>query len=259
MSDFKHKVLQWLNALGIDPPKAINAVKSGRLILSEYRELKRQNFTHGEKWKIEFSRPCFDDRKDGAGITNGHYFHQDLLVARRIYERRPIKHVDVGSRIDGFVAHVSIFRTIEVFDIRPLCGEIPNIKFEQTDIMSPDIELADYCDSLSCLHALEHFGLGRYGDVIDIGGYRKGFAALARMLQSGGILYLSVPIGRERIEFNGHRVFSIARVQSLVEKDFSIIDFSFVDDIGDLHESVPLSPDNYGLNYGCGIFELRRF
>ena len=37
-----------------------------------------------------------------------------------IYAARPEKHVDVGSRVDGFVAHVASFREIEVFDVRPI-------------------------------------------------------------------------------------------------------------------------------------------
>jgi hypothetical protein len=37
-----------------------------------------------------------------------------------------------------------------------------------------------YCDSLSCLHALEHFGLGRYGDPIDPRGHEKGITRWRR-------------------------------------------------------------------------------
>jgi len=51
------------------------------------------------------------DRFDPGGDASGHYFHQDLIVARRIFERDPRKHVDVGSRIDGFVAHLAVFRS----------------------------------------------------------------------------------------------------------------------------------------------------
>ena len=37
------------------------------------------------------------------------YFHQDFVVARKIFERNPRLHIDVGSRVDGFVAHVATF------------------------------------------------------------------------------------------------------------------------------------------------------
>ena len=70
--------------------------------------------------------------------------------------------------------------------------------------------LAESTDSLSCLHALEHFGLGRYGDPVDYDGYLKGFDNLYRILKPGGRLYFSVPMGPQRIEFDAHRVFSMA-------------------------------------------------
>lgn len=94
------------------------------------------------------------------------------MVARAIHTAKPVKHVDIGSRVDGFVAHVASFREIEVFDVRPISTAVPGVLFRQADLMdSPslpaDTEGGGYCDSLSCLHAIEHFGLGRYGDTVD--------------------------------------------------------------------------------------------
>jgi len=68
--------------------------------------------------------------------------------------------------------------------------------------------MAGYCDSLSCLHALEHFGLRRYGDPIDPQGYERALASMAGLLKRGGVFYLSVPIGIDRIEFNANRIFN---------------------------------------------------
>lgn len=87
-------------------------------------------------------------------------------MARRVYQNNPSIHVDVGASVEGFVAHIASFRPIIVLDIRPLSNITPNIRFMQADLMSPiDARLLGYCDSLSCLHALEHFGLGRFGEV----------------------------------------------------------------------------------------------
>ncbi|MBV5330073.1 MAG: DUF268 domain-containing protein, partial [Chlorobium sp.] len=57
---------------------------------------------------------------------------------------------------------------------------------------SPSEKLRSYCDSLSCLHALEHFGLGRYGDPIDPHGYADGLRNMVKILRQGGLFYLSV-------------------------------------------------------------------
>jgi len=70
-------------------------------------------------------------------------------------------------------------------------------------------------DSLSCLHVLEHFGLGRYGDAIDPNGYKTGFANLASLLRPGARFYLSTPTGRERVEFNANWVFDPATILGL--------------------------------------------
>src|SRR5712692_9241557 len=61
-------------------------------------------------------RPCLHDRGAEAGAVRGEYFWQDLYVAQKIFKASPRKHVDVGSRINGFVAHVASFREIEVID-----------------------------------------------------------------------------------------------------------------------------------------------
>lgn len=155
--------------------------------------------------------PCLHDWYEEAGSTKNEYFWQDLLVARWIFESSPSKHVDVGSRIDGFVAHVASFREIEVIDVRPVTSLIPGIKFVEADLMQPHtmpgMKQSGYCDSLSCLHAIEHFGLGRYGDPLDPQGYERGIRNMAKFVQAGGIFYLSTPIGSERVEFNANRVF----------------------------------------------------
>lgn len=166
--------------------------------------------------------PCLQDFHEEGGITKSEYFWQDLLVARWIAQAKPERHVDVGSRVDGFVAHVASFREIEVFDVRPITTVIPGVVFKQADLMRSMARIdlggeARYCDSLSCLHALEHFGLGRYGDPIDPLGHLKGIANMANLLKPGGAFYLSTPIGRERVEFNANRVFDPRTIVRVAE------------------------------------------
>jgi len=121
--------------------------------------------------------------------------------------------------VDGFVAHVASFREIEVFDIRPITTKVPGATFIQADLMNPVEGMAGYCDSLSCLHALEHFGLGRYGDPIDPDGYERALASMAGLLKKGGVFYLSVPIGIDRVEFNANRIFDPRVIANLAMKN----------------------------------------
>ena len=97
----------WVLAFGFNPVVWRTCFRGLFAALREYGELKRQNCAAGRPFCIRFSMPCLGDRYDPSGAASGHYFYQDLLVARRIYERRPVRHVDVASRVDGFVAHVA--------------------------------------------------------------------------------------------------------------------------------------------------------
>ena len=222
-----------------------------------YKTLKNQR-SDDRSFNLDRIYPIISDRFETGGIAKGHYFHQDLYVARMVYESQAKKHVDVGSRVDGFVAHVAVFREIEVLDIRPLESKVQNIKFKQMDCMDLPDNMHDYCDSISSLHAIEHFGLGRYGDPIDYYGHLKAIRNITSMLKPKGIFYFSVPIGPQRIEFNAHRVFSISNLIEILSDNFQIESFSYVDDVGDLYKNVELSTisinNNFGCKYGCGIF-----
>ena len=216
------------------------------------------------QWPFGPLYPCLDDGGDSAGTTGGHYFHQDLYVAQKIHEAGPSNHLDVGSRIDGFVAHVAAFRAVDVVDIRPLISPNSRIRFHQVDFMDQaKVERLGKWESVSCLHALEHFGLGRYGDPIDPDGWIRGLESLAKVTEVGGTLYLSVPIGRQRIEFNAHRVFGVGTLLEASAKWFALLRFSYVDDRGDFcdlgtaDESF-IESNVRNLNYGCGIFTLVR-
>lgn len=239
----------------------------GHFSLGKYRKLKKdlkqfqlQSAGKFEQFPITSLYPCYGDLEDNAGSLHFHYFFQDLYVAKRININAPRRHADIGSRIDGFVAHVASFREIEVFDIRPLQEEIPNVIFHQLDLMNVDNLEIEKVDSISCLHALEHFGLGRYGDPICFEGYLVGFKNITKLLEPGGKFYFSVPLGEQRIEFHAHRVFSLACLVRLVSDDFDIDSFSYIDDENTLHPETEITDEllktNCGCHFGCAIFEL---
>jgi hypothetical protein len=112
------------------------------------------------------------------------------------------------------------------------------------------------------LHALEHFGLGRYGDAIDPQGHLKGFKHLIEMLKINGTLYLSFPIGRAAVEYNAHRVFQYAEVCAWPGSQLlRLRRFDLIDDSGVLHEDVPLNDVGLrcaDLRQGCGIYTFTR-
>lgn len=257
--------LHWFlsEQIGIDP---LRMLRSLRGVPEFMRDL--HMFRKGYRGPLVLN-PCFGDRYTEGGTTKSEYFWQDLIVARRIFEAQPRKHVDIGSRIDGFVAHVASFREIEVFDIRLVSTIIPGIVFRQADLMSEKSIAAyieghqGYCDSISCLHAIEHFGLGRYGDPIDTEGYLHGIKNLARLLKPGGRCYLSTPIGRQRVEFNANWVFapttiiSAAMKHGLILENLTVLDQQGGQKILDYPDAAALEPLNMS-SYHLGIFTFTK-
>ena len=242
-----------MQQLGLDPLKIVSLKNYLR-----YRRDKKEWISKGGN--ITYSQMVLSDYEDMAGNAKGHNFHQDLLVANFIYENKPRRHIDIASRVDGFVAHVASFREVEVVDIRPLeRSKHKNINFVQADLMNP--QNLGKTDSLSCLHAIEHFGLGRYNDPIEVDGHTKGIDNLVKLLSNGGYLYISFPIGQnDEIHFNAHRVFradSILKHPSIKE-NMNLIRFDYVDDVGNLHTDIKIQDVNADIKYGCGIYTFKK-
>jgi len=244
-----------LLAIGFDP----------RVLLSlrHYPKYKRQKKQFQQLGGVvTHTYSILSDYDDDAGTASGHYFHQDLLVASFIRNNNPQRHIDIGSRIDGFVAHVASFRTIEVMDVRELNIQgHDNIAFVKADLMNRDNVQINITDSISCLHAIEHFGLGRYGDPIDPQGHIKGYNNIVRMLKSDGTLFISFPIGKENeVHFNAHRVFHPRDIFNWTEDkhNLNLERFDYVDDAGNLHLDVNIETTNIDVIHGCGIYTFKK-
>ena len=200
--------------------------------------------------------PILHEFESEAGSARGHYFHQDLWAARLIYDRRPDSHLDIGSRIDGFVANLLTFMPVTVIDVRRLENDVAGLSFVQADATDLNEIPDDSIASLSSLHAVEHFGLGRYGDPVDPEAPLKALREMERVLTPEGHLYLGVPIGRERLEFNAHRVFSPFTILESFSR-LDLVSFAFVDDAGNLHS--PAEPSMVTTaEYSCGLFDFTK-
>jgi hypothetical protein len=248
------RLIKFFKLIGINPRQ----IRSLQLIPRYVKDC--LNFTR-KGGLIDAFYPILTDLSSQAGTAKGHYFHQDLLVASYIHKNSPIRHIDVGSRIDGFVAHVACFRKIDVLDVRPLSlNGHENITVIQKDLSQPSEEFFEISDSVSCLHALEHFGLGRYGDPIDPMGHIKGFNNLTKMLKPNGRLYISVPISNKTsTQFNAHRIFNPTDILGW-SNDRSILEllsFDYVDDAGELHRDVNCTLPIMDI-YGCGIYTFKK-
>jgi SAM-dependent methyltransferase len=242
--------------LGFDPLRLYTTLRRGPGFIKSIWDYKHLSTADSLRVSWHHIYPILTDRESSAGTVKGHYFHQDIWAAKKIYDAKPVEHIDIGSRVDGFIAHLLVFRTVKVVDIRNLPDTIPGLTFIQADATNLDSFADNSVESISSLHAIEHFGLGRYGDPIDPAACSKAMRALARVLSPGGKLYFSVPIGKERLEFNAHRVFSTHTVLNAFT-DLNLVSFAAVDDRGDFHSTADINAFDTS-SFSCGMFEYTK-
>ena len=215
--------------------------------------------------KISSMFPCLLDYSHNSGIAKGHYFYQDIYVAAQIISRTPAIHLDLGSRVDGFIAHLLAAKQATLIgDIRPLYIQSEYVQHLQIDLMDNFTvkSIQHKYLSISCLHVLEHLGLGRYGDPIDVDGHLKALKNITSLLDPDGRLYISFPISKySRLEFNAHRVFSKDYAERWFQSiGLSIVDFKCIADDGYFVDEKELSSQLFleNLVYGCGIWTLTK-
>ena len=214
------KILYFSRQLGFDPIRFVTSIRYFPMFLSTwFRFLRLSAFRSG--WQLS---PVLNDFSAQAGSADGHYFWQDLICAKWIHELAPSSHLDVGSRVDGFLAHLLSFRSVTLVDVRPLEIQIPGLNVAIGDAQGNLANTVGTFHSVSSLHCIEHFGLGRYRDPLDVDGHLKGIRNIAACVESKGSLFLSFPIGKEKVEFNEQRI--IDPVWPLIQlDDFELREF----------------------------------
>lgn len=72
-------------------------------------------------------------------------------------------------------------------------------------------------DAAFSISSFEHDGLGRYGDPLNPEGDLAAMSKMKRVLKTGALLYLAVPVGRDRLIWNAHRVYGSLRLPLLLK------------------------------------------
>lgn len=193
--------------------------------------------------------PCIKDKTIKTGFDR-HYVYHTSWAARKVKEINPTRHIDISSSL-YFTGIVSAFVPIDFYDYRPADLRLANLTSNQADLLKLPFEKGSI-KSLSCMHTVEHIGLGRYGDHIDPEGDLKAMNELQRVLAKDGSLLFVVPVGRPKIEFNAHRIYSYEQVMSYF-KDLELKEFTLIADNGDFIENAKIELVKEQ-NYGCGCF-----
>lgn len=197
--------------------------------------------------------PILDEKTKITGVDY-QYLYQQLWVFNNVNKIKPKDHYDISStyQMSGYLAGIT---NAHFLDIRPVYADIENLELLEGEIENLPFE-DNSLESVSCLHVIEHIGLGRYGDRLNIDGPEIACRELSRVVKPGGYLYLSTPIGRERVCFNAHHVFNPYTILDYCE-GLELVEFNVVDDLGKLHKNVKIG--DYKQNeYSLGMFKFKK-
>ncbi|HKA13785.1 MAG TPA: DUF268 domain-containing protein [Myxococcota bacterium] len=185
-----------------------------------------------------------------------HYVYHPAWAARILRKLDPDVHMDVGSSL-FFVSVVSAFVRTEFYDYRPAELELDGLETGTADLAA--LPFADgSIESLSCMHVVEHIGLGRYGDRLDPNGDLAAMGELQRVLAPGGSLLFVVPVGRPRLRFNGHRIYSREQVLAGFP-ELDLAEFALIPERGSAGWIAGATAEQVAAqHYGCGCFWFQR-
>jgi hypothetical protein len=215
----------------------------------EYAAFRRLNAESEYALRAGNIQPCLSDRTATTPLEPI-YFYQDTWLARKLAERRPSAHVDVGSSAKA-IALIAQFIPVTMVDIRPVDLQVPGFSFQEGTLLALPYANASVA-SLSSICVIEHIGLGRYGDPLDADGTEKAARELGRVLTSGGDLYVTVPVAEEsRVEFNAHRTFTREHVLRLFP-GLALVEEAYV---YGREWGVQYQPER---GFGTGLFHFRK-
>ena len=171
------------------------------------------------------SIPCYEDI-DSPHTYCPIYLMHTGWAARVIAKTRPAEHVDIGG-LTYFAGIASAIVPFKYYDFNPIKIPLPGIVTGQVNLTRLPFGSGEI-QSLSCLHVIEHIGLGRYGDDLNVTGDIKACEELSRVVAPNGQLLIVVPImGKPRLHFNAHRIYTYDMVMKmfagLTLKEFTLI------------------------------------
>ncbi len=242
------------------PIRSLRRLRDHLRFLGDYRAFRDQQLRAGAaampplRWKERY--PVLGEWTTETSFEP-HYTYHPAWAARVLAQTRPLEHVDISSSV-AFAAMVSAFVPLRFYDYRPANLKLSGLTCDRADLLA--LPFADgSIPSLSCMHVVEHVGLGRYGDPVDAEGDRKAMRELARVVAPGGDLLFVVPVGRERVAFNAHRVYSCERVLRAFA-GFDLVRLDLIPDdaraAGMIEDATPAQVNAQRL--GCGCFWFKR-
>lgn len=226
--------------------------------IREYVYFKKQAEATGRKLPIVWADryPCLYDNTSDTPFDR-HYIFHTAWAARALAELKPTKHIDISSSL-YFSGIASAFVSTDFYDYRPAELNLSNLNSYSGDLLRLPFA-NNTVDSLSCMHVVEHIGLARYGDPLDVKGDLKAISELKRVMAVGGTLLFVVPVGKTRVMFNAHRIYSFEQIIEYFD-GLELVEFTLIPDNesdGGLIRNADPTMVNMQ-NYACGCFRFKK-
>lgn len=207
-----------------------NIAEPPRTIPSELLpEFTLQNRIRVEDWYIDNSHPPSEPRRytrveiDGLiqkaqRRENNYYGDTDAFLFEAL-KHFPINDLDVaimGSVVPWYEAiclaeHV---RSCTIIEYGTLHVEDSRLSALTVEEFNRNPRSFDAAISIS---SFEHDGLGRYGDPINPRGDFDAMQRMTTIIKPGGLLFLAVPVGVDRLVWNAHRIYGALRLPLLLQ------------------------------------------
>jgi hypothetical protein len=156
--------------------------------------------------------------RDGATLMGDRWIEWSFCLAR--LADGPGRTLDFGADV-GFLSLAAAQRQHEVIalDRMPPALEYrhPSVTALQADILERPLEGKRFDQIINC-SSVEHVGLaGRYGSFEDPRGDLKAMAIMRDLLNDGGRMIMTIPVGQDLVCAPLHRIYGHERLPRLLE------------------------------------------
>jgi hypothetical protein len=176
------------------------------------------DLTYPDNWPLIYTDHEIDVYLEKIAKRQTHIYGMTDVWMWQAIEKYPIKDqhvVNMGSLTPWYESnclyHGARSTTIDYNRIITRTDRLKTMTTADWDREQPTFDIG------WSISSFEHDGLGMYGDPLDPEGDIKAMKKMKRIVKPGGLLFLSVPVGKDKVIFNNARIYGSLRLPVLME------------------------------------------